>query len=88
MDFLTGKLDLGLEINMKLNQFFEEPDSEKKSVVRLIFFLWGIGTLATWIYVSFAQNKIATIDNSVVTTFLGLAAGKTAQRYLESGNKE
>ena len=73
---------------MKLNQFFEEPDSQKKSVFRLIFFLWGVGILAIWIYSSFLQGKMASIDNSVVTTFLGLSAGKATQRFLESGKDD
>lgn len=67
-----------------LGNFFEESDSKKKSVIRLVFFLWGLGILLSWSYVSITTGKLASIDNSVVTTFLGLSAAKATQRYLET----
>lgn len=69
---------------MTLGKFFEENDSCKKSVTRLVFFVWSVGVLIAWIYISIENKKMMPIDNTIVTTILGLMAGKTAQRYLEA----
>ena len=65
-----------------ITTFFED-NSGGFSMMRLVFFVWGIGIFVVWAYTCISTGGIVTLPTEVITLFLGLSTAKVVQRGLE-----
>ena len=62
---------------------FLEDNSGGLSMMRLVFFVWGIGLFVVWSYMCINTGGIITLPTEIITLFLGLSTAKVVQRGLE-----
>ena len=65
-----------------ITTFFKD-NSGGFSMMRLIFFVWGIGLFVVWAYTCINTGGIVILPTEIITLFLGLSTAKVVQRGLE-----
>jgi len=65
-----------------ITTFFKDNSGEF-SMMRLIYFVWGIGLFTVWSYTCINTGGIVTLPTEIITLFLGLSTAKVVQRGLE-----
>jgi hypothetical protein len=65
-----------------ITSFFSDNSGEF-SMMRLVYFVWGIGIFTVWAYTCINTGGIITIPTEIITLFLGLSTAKVVQRGLE-----
>ena len=71
---------------MKRFKEFIQEENGKLSVTRLMFFLWGLGVLAVWIFACVSSKTIHPIDSTVITLIGVFLTGKVVQRFGENSD--
>ncbi len=67
-------------LEMNIAQFFQDGTGAF-SATRLVFVLWGLGSLITWISLSIHQKSLLALPDTVLTILGILMAGKVVQSF-------
>jgi hypothetical protein len=61
---------------------WKEADG-KPSMVRVLLFIWAVGTFVLWAFLSCRSGVLQDLPDSIAAIVATLAAGKAAQRFAE-----
>jgi len=67
---------------MRISEFLQEKNGQFSST-RLLFLVWGLCVLVTWMFISIKSNVMQSVDWSVVGILFTFMTGKVWQKYKE-----
>ena len=67
----------------RLNEFFLDGDGINLSMTRLLLFLWSLGVLISWFYISFQTKTLAPVPESIIIILGIFITGKITQKFAE-----
>lgn len=67
----------------KLSDFVRD-EGGRLSSMRLLFLVWGVGTLVVWAYLCIKAAAFIALPTSVMAFIISLVGGKVLQSYTET----